>query len=162
MTCADCNQSSLHSVHPLHMTLRHFAYSDIKVCSRLCQSCASSDVSACLAAFSRPVAVLCTVTVTAGVCCVCGLGPSPCACKQSGALLHIFMPRYQLLCAGMFAKQNAQSTNPKVRLLAAEKRVTSAEAAVQRAERDLERAAESAKQVKPEPAARVRRAVLSA
>ena len=55
----------------------------------------------------------------------------------------------------MFAKQNAQSANPKVRMLAAEKRFKSAEAAVQRAEQDLERAAENVKKVKREPAARV-------
>lgn len=55
----------------------------------------------------------------------------------------------------MFAKQNAQSANPKVRMLAAEKRVTSAESAVQRAERDLQRAAENARKVKPEAPARV-------
>lgn len=58
--------------------------------------------------------------------------------------------------AGMFAKQNAQSSNPKVRMLAAEKRFTSAEVALQRAERDLERAVENAKRVKLEPNARVR------
>ena len=43
----------------------------------------------------------------------------------------------------MFAKQNAQSANPKVRMLAAEKRFKSAEAAVQRAEQDLEIAGEN-------------------
>ena len=57
--------------------------------------------------------------------------------------------------AGMFAKHNAQSSNPKVRMLAAGKRLTSAEAAVQRAEKELQRAAENAKKVKQEPAARV-------
>ena len=55
----------------------------------------------------------------------------------------------------MFAKQNAQSSNPKVRMLAAEKRFTAAEVSVQRAERDLERAVENAKRVKLEPSARV-------
>ena len=55
----------------------------------------------------------------------------------------------------MFAKQNAQSSNPKVRLLAAEKRVTSAEIAVERAQKDLDRAHENAKKVKLEAPARV-------
>lgn len=60
-----------------------------------------------------------------------------------------------MLDADIFAKQNAQSTNPKVRMLAAEKRFKSAEAAVQMAERDIERAAENVKKVKQKPAARV-------
>ena len=60
-----------------------------------------------------------------------------------------------VLGADMFAKQNAQSANPKVRMLAAEKRFKSAEAAVQKAEEELERAADNAKKVKQEPAARV-------
>lgn len=62
---------------------------------------------------------------------------------------------WRMLFTGMFARQNAQSSNPKVRMLAAEKRFTSAEVALQRAEKDLERAVEIAKKVKPEPSAGV-------
>lgn len=64
--------------------------------------------------------------------------------------------------AGMFARQNAQSSNPKVRMLAAEKQVTSAEVALQRAERDLERAVENAKRVKLEPSEQVRSPIFAA
>ncbi|KAL3138929.1 hypothetical protein ABBQ32_14197 [Trebouxia sp. C0010 RCD-2024] len=62
----------------------------------------------------------------------------------------------------MFARQNAQSSNPKVRMLAAEKQVTSAEVALQRAERDLERAVENAKRVKLEPSEQAARSTRAA
>ena len=48
-------------------------------------------------------------------------------------------------CVGMWARQNAQSGNPAMRKLAAQKRVEGSQAMLDQAKQDLERAAERAK-----------------
>ena len=56
--------------------------------------------------------------------------------------------------ADAFARQNAGSSNPKVHMLAAQRKVTAGQAAVDNAKQALERAAECAKMGKQEqPAA---------
>ena len=69
-------------------------------------------------------------------------------------------PASQRLClgSGAWARQNAQSGNPAVRKLAAQKRVEGCEAMLEQAKQDLEKAGQRARMVtKEQPAtARVR------
>ena len=65
----------------------------------------------------------------------------------------ILMP---CVCVGMWARQNAQSGNPAVRKLAAQKRVEGCQAMLDQAKQDLERAAQRAKLPTHDPPASTR------